>query len=308
MPNDPGRGRALIPIALASLYVIWGSTYFAIRVALEGIPPLLMAGSRFLVAGFALYLAARLSGRRGPTEAGWRAGAAVGVLLCTANALVTFAEAYVSSNVAAVVVASVPLWSVVAARLGGERPRRSEMAGLAVGLAGVALLQSGGELRAQPIGAVLLVLSTWCWAAGSMWSRKLPMQLGLFAPAVEVMVGGVLVLGAGLARGERIAAFPGSRAAWAWLFLMAFGSLTGYAAYNYLLRRVRPALATSYAYVNPAVAVAIGATAGEAVGARTLGALALILGGVAVMSGQSMMRRDPTLRPSPMAREQEMKR
>jgi drug/metabolite transporter (DMT)-like permease len=275
--------RALVAVALLALYVIWGSTYFAIRVALEGIPPLLMAGSRFIVAGGLLYLAGRATNER-PSLAAWRAGAIVGVLLCTANALVTLAEAYVSSNVAAVVVASVPLWSVLVARLGGDRPRRAEVLGLAVGLAGVALLQAGGELRARPLGAALLVLSTWCWAAGSMWSRKLPMPRGLLAPGTEMLVGGALVLATALLRGERLAALPGGRPAWAWIYLMLFGSLTGYAAYNFLLRRVRPALATSYAYVNPAVAVALGASAGEAIGPRTLGALALILAGVAVMS------------------------
>jgi drug/metabolite transporter (DMT)-like permease len=283
--------RGPIAVALLALYVIWGSTYFAIRVALDGIPPLLMAGSRFTIAGLVLLVAARLAGDRAPNRAEWRAGAAIGVLLCTANALVTVAEVYVSSNIAAVVIASVPLWSVVAARLGGERPRRSELVGLAIGLAGVALLQSGGELRARPLGAILLVLSTWCWASGSMWSRKLAMPRGLYAPGTEMLVGGALVLAVGFARGERIGGLPDARPAWAWLYLMLFGSLTGYAAYNFLLRRVRPALATSYAYVNPAVAVALGASAGEPVGARTLGALALILGGVAVMSARALARR-----------------
>jgi drug/metabolite transporter (DMT)-like permease len=249
-----------------------------------------MAGSRFIVAGAALYLMARASGEGRASAAEWRAGAAVGVLLCTANALVTMAEAYVSSNVAAVVVASVPLWAVVLARLGGERPSRGEVLGLGIGMVGVALLQSGGELRARPIGAALLVLSTWCWASGSMWSRRLPMPRGLLAPAAEMMTGGVLVLAASVARGERLGAVPAGRPAWAWLYLMAFGSLTGYAAYNFLLRRVRPALATSYAYVNPAVAVVLGASAGEPVGTRTLGALALILAGVAVMTGRSWAR------------------
>jgi drug/metabolite transporter (DMT)-like permease len=291
MSASPRGGRALVVVALAALYVIWGSTYFAIRIALDGIPPLLMAGSRFLVAGVALLALGRAAGERPPSAAEWRAGAVVGVLLCTANALVTLAEEHVSSNVAAVVVSSVPLWSVIAARLGGDRPRRSELVGLGIGLAGVVLLQSGGELRARPIGAVLLVVSTWCWAAGSMWSRKLPMPRGLFAPGTEMLVGGALVLATAFARGERMAALPDARPAWAWLYLMLFGSLTGYAAYNFLLRRVRPALATSYAYVNPAVAVALGASAGEPVGARTLGALALILGGVAVMSARAMARR-----------------
>ncbi len=271
-------------MALAALYLIWGSTYLAIRVTLEGFPPLLMAGSRFVVAGVLLYAVARLQGARGPAPAQWRSGAAVGSLLCVANGLVTVSEQWVSSSVAAVVVASVPLWTVLVARLWHERPTRRELAGLAVGLAGVVLLQAGGELRAHPLGAALLVLSTLSWALGSMWSRRLSLAPGLMAPATEMLAGGALLTVAALARGERLAALPGPRPLAAWVFLTLFGSLVAFTAYNYLLRRVRPALATSYAYVNPAVAVALGVLAGEAVGPRSVGALALILAGVAIVA------------------------
>jgi drug/metabolite transporter (DMT)-like permease len=123
-----------------------------------------------------------------------------------------------------------------------------------------------------------------------MWSRHLPMPRGLLAPGIEMLAGGVLVLGAALARGERMASWPPPRPAWAWLYLTAFGSLSGYAAYNFLLRRVRPALATSYAYVNPAVAVALGASAGERITPYTLGALALVLGGVGVIAARNARR------------------
>jgi drug/metabolite transporter (DMT)-like permease len=291
-PARSGAGGAVV-LALGALYLIWGSTYLAIRVALEGFPPLLMAGTRFVLAGGLLYAAARRRGapRPGPRE--WRSGALVGSLLCAANGLVTVSEQWVSSSVAAVVVASVPLWAVLAALLWRERPARAEVGGLAVGLAGVVLLQAGGDLQAHPLGAALLVLSTWSWALGSMWSRRLPLPPGLMAPATEMLVGGALLTAAALARGERLAALPGMRPLLAWAFLTLFGSLVAFSAYNFLLRRVRPALATSYAYVNPAVAVGLGALAGEAVGLRELGALALILGGVAIVAG--------TRRPEPSA-------
>ncbi|HZY04942.1 MAG TPA: drug/metabolite exporter YedA [Anaeromyxobacteraceae bacterium] len=282
-PARSGSGGAVVA-ALGALYLIWGSTYLAIRIALEGFPPLLMAGSRFVLAGSALYVAARRRGTPGPGPAEWRSGALVGSLLCAANGLVTVSEQWVSSSVAAVVVASVPLWAVLAALLWRERPTRAEVAGLSVGLAGVVLLQAGGDLRAHPAGAALLLLSTWSWALGSMWSRRLVMPAGLMAPATEMLAGGALLLGAGLLRGERVLALPGARPLAAWGFLTLFGSLTAFTAYNFLLRRVRPALATSYAYVNPAVAVGLGALAGEAVGARELAALALILGGVAIVA------------------------
>lgn len=286
----PATSQGLVLLALLALYVIWGSTYFAIRVAIDGLPPLLMAGSRFVLAGGVLYAVLRLRGAPRPSARGWRSGAAVGLLLCAANGLVTVAEQWVSSSVAAVVVSSMPLWTVLAATLWREWPTRAEVAGIGLGLAGVVLLQSGGELRAAPMGAALLVASTWCWALGSMWSRRLPMPDGLMASAVEMLAGGAALLLAGALLGERLVAAPPARAVAAWLYLAVFGSLVAFSAYNFLLRRVRPALATSYAYVNPAVALAIGAAAGEPVGPRALGALALILAGVGAVAA---VRRAP---------------
>jgi drug/metabolite transporter (DMT)-like permease len=282
-PSAGARGLDLA--ALLALYVIWGSTYLAIRLAIDGIPPLLMAGSRFVLAGGALYAALRLRGVPDPGGTGWRAGALVGLFLCAANGLVTVAEQWVSSSVAAVVVSSLPLWTVLAAGLWREWPSRAEVGGILLGLAGVLLLQSGGELRAAPLGAFLLVAATWCWALGSMWSRRLPMPQGLMASATEMLAGGAALLLAGALRGERLVAAPGAPAVAAWLYLTVFGSLVAFSAYNHLLRRVRPALATSYAYVNPAVAVALGAAVGEPVGWRAVAALALILGGVGVVAG-----------------------
>jgi drug/metabolite transporter (DMT)-like permease len=281
----------LVALSLLALYLIWGSTYFAIKVGLEGLPPLLMAGTRFLAAGGALYAALRLRGAPRPGAAEWRSAAVVGVLLCGSNGLVTVAEQDVSSSVAAVVISSMPLWAMVLAALWGERPGRLEVVGVAIGLAGVVLLQAGGELRARPLGAALIVLSTWTWAAGSMWSRRAKLPRGLLAPAVQMLGGGAALLGLGLAMGERLSGLPGPRPLAAWLYLTLFGSLVAYSAYNFLLRRVRPALATSYAYVNPAVAVALGAAAGESVGPRVVGAMALILAGVAVMGFGAGARR-----------------
>ena len=273
-----------IVFAMLAIYLIWGSTYLAIRIALGGFPPLLMAGSRFLLAGGALYLVLRARGAARPTARQWRAGALVGTLLCAANGLVTVAEQRVTSSVTAVVIASVPLWTVLVAAAWRERPTGGEVAGILLGLTGVAVLQSGGELRGEPLGAFLLVASTWCWALGSIWSRRLPMPAGLMAPAAEMLAGGVVLTLAGLARGERLIEAPGGSAVGAWVYLVLFGSLIGFTAYNFLLRHVRPALATSYAYVNPAVAVALGAAAGEPVGGRALVALSLILLGVAVVA------------------------
>ena len=279
-PAPAGR----VALALGLLYVLWGTTYFGIRVALEGFPPLLMSGGRFFAAGALLYVVVRLRGAPRPSARQWGSAALVGGLLVAANALVTVAERTVSSSLAAVVAASTPLWAVLVAGAWGEWPRRAEWLGLAVGLAGVVVLQAGGGLRASPVGAAVLLASTWAWALGSMWSRRLPMPEGLVSPAAQMMCGGALFLAAALLHGERPLPGLGWRPVVAWFYLLLFGSLVGYVSFNYLLRRVRPALATSYAYVNPAVAVAIGAAAGEAVGLRTVAALALILAGVALVA------------------------
>jgi drug/metabolite transporter (DMT)-like permease len=287
-PASPATSaRARVAAALLSLYVIWGSTFLAIRVALDGFPPLLMAALRFLCAGAILYAAQRLRGARRPTLAQWRGAAVVGVLLCGANGLVVVAEQWVSSGVAAVAIASVSLWAALFAGLFGRWPRRSDWVGLAVGFCGVALLQFGADLRASPAGAVLLLVSASSWALGSMWSRSLPLPEGLLASAVQMLCGGVALLVAALARGERLAAVPGPGALVAFVYLVAFGSVVGYSAYNFLLASVRPAVATSYAYVNPVVAVALGALVlGEKVSPAAAGALALILVGVGVVMSQ----------------------
>lgn len=281
---------ASVALALGALYVIWGSTYLGIRVALEGFPPLLMSGTRFVVAGGLLYAALRLGGAPGPSRAQWWAAARVGPLLVGANALVSMAEVSVSSSVAAIVVASVPLWTALAARLAGERPSAGEWAGIAVGISGVVVLQSGGELQASPGGAALLVLSTWSWASGSIWARRLPLPEGLMASAAEQLCGGALILAAGLAAGERLVELPGARPLLAWAYLVVFGSLVAFSAYVWLLRHVRPALATSYAYVNPAVAVGLGALAGEAIPPRALVALVLVVAGVVVVATAARRR------------------
>jgi drug/metabolite transporter (DMT)-like permease len=279
------RGRILA--ALLALYFIWGSTYLAIRLALPGFPPLMMSGLRFVLAGGVLYVLLRLRGEPRPSRLQWGAALRIGTLLVFGNALVVVAEQWVSSGVAAVAIASVPLWSVLFAGLWGRWPAKGEWVGLAVGLAGVALLQSGGELRASRAGAAVLVLSTVSWALGSMWSRRLPIPTGLMAAATEMLTGGAVLLVAALARGERMAAMPDARSIGAFLYLVSFGSMIAYSAYAFLLAKVRPALATSYAYVNPVVAVVLGALfAGEHVSPIAVVALALILGGVAIVAAQ----------------------
>lgn len=277
--------RAGVYTALGLLYVIWGSTYLAIAVALEGFPPFLMGGIRFLVAGALLYPLLRLRGTPAPTGAQWRGAAIVGTfLLLGGNGGVAFAEQWVASGVAAVVIATTPIWTGLFAGFWGRWPNRLEWAGLVLGLAGVVLLNLGADLRAAPVGAVALILAAVSWALGSAWSRHLPMPSGLMAVAAQLLVAGAAMVVVGLGAGERLTALPSARALAAFAYLVVVGSWVGYSAYIYLLGRVRPALATSYAYVNPVVAVALGALlAGERITGTTVVSMVVILSGVGLV-------------------------
>ena len=282
--------RSRILLALVSLYFIWGSTFLGIRIALEGYPPLLLAGLRFVFAGAILYGAMWARGAPHPTRAQWRSSLVIGTLLTGGNACVVIAEQWVNSGMAAVAIASVPLWVALFAGLFGRWPTGTEWIGLAIGLAGVALLQTAGDLRASPAGGLVLTASCASWALGSNMSRRLPVPKGLMASAAQMLAGGAVLLVLALLRGERLIHVPSARASLALLYLLVAGSIVGYSAYQFLLSRVRPTLAASYAYVNPIVAVGLGAAlAGEAVAPRALGALGLILGGVAMLA----LRRQP---------------
>jgi drug/metabolite transporter (DMT)-like permease len=277
--------RSRILLALGSLYLIWGSTFLAIRIALDGFPPLLLAGMRFTIAGLLTYGWVRWRGSPAPTRTEWRSSLIVGTLLVSGNACVVIAEQWVSSGVAAVAIASVPLWVALVAGLFGRWPSRGEWVGLGIGLAGVAVLQTGGDMRANPAGAIVLTVSCASWALGSIYSRRLPMPKGLMASGAQMLAGGVVILALALLHGERIAAVPSARSVLALGWLIAAGSVVAYSAYQFLLSRVRPTLAASYAYVNPVVAVGLGAAlAGESVAPRAVGALALILSGVAMLA------------------------
>lgn len=277
--------RALIVLALFALYVIWGSTYFAMRVALETLPPFLMAGPRFLFAGFVLYAFLRARGVPAPTKREWRAAAVTGLLLLTVgNGAVAVAEQSVSSSVAAVVVASMPIWAAVMNRALGQRARGGEWAGLVLGFAGVVLLNLGGGLRLDARGLVLLAAPI-AWAAGSVLSPRLSLPKGAMATAAQMLAGGASMLLIALVRGEHFAHAPSMRSVAAAAYLALFGSLVAFTAYGFLLRSVRPGVATSYAYVNPLVAVLLGGLlAHEPVTRLTLAAALLSIAGVALIA------------------------
>jgi drug/metabolite transporter (DMT)-like permease len=287
VPRDSFSSKIgwLVVLSLLAVYVVWGSTYLAIRVALEGFPPFLMASLRFLLAGGVLYLVLRLRGTPAPRGRQWGSAALVGgLLLLGGNGGVVIAEQWVASGLAALGVATVALWSAIFAGFWGQWPRRLEWVGLAVGFAGVALLSLQGNLRASPAGAVALLVATTSWALGSMWSRHLDLPAGLMAPAAQMLAGGSLLLLASVAVGERVPHAVATRPLLALAYLVVLGSWVGFSAYLYLLRRVRPAVATSYAYVNPVIAMGLGvAFAGERITLSEWVAMPVILGGVALV-------------------------
>ncbi len=287
---------AKVLAAFAAVYVVWGSTYLAIRIAIESLPPLLMAGARFLLAGMLLYAIMRLRGEPAPARRHWGSTALIGMLLLMfGNGGVTLAERTVPSGVAALLVAMVPMWMVLLEwlRPGGNRPAKRTLAGLVIGFAGMVLLVGpsglmGGD-RVDPFGAGLVIMGTLAWAAGSIWSRgaALP-KSALLATGMEMVWGGAWLLLAGTIMGEWGTVDPSAfttRSVLAFLYLVVFGSLVGFTAYIWLLGVSTPARVSTYAYVNPVVAVLLGwALLNEPLNARVLGAAAIIVAAVAVIT------------------------
>jgi len=278
--------RVLIPLALFTLFVVWGSTYLGIRFALESYPPFLLAGLRFLCAGVAMYGFLRLRGTPAPTPLQWRNAAFTGLMLLgIGNGLVCFAEQHVSSGIAAVAVASVPLFAALFAGLYGQWPSRRENIGLAIGFVGVIVLNLGSSLSGSRLGAMALLLAAACWAFGSVWSRGQEMPPGPMNTAAQMLCASAALLVVGYASGEHLPSHPTRHATLALAYLAVFGSIIAFSAYLYVLKHVRPALATSYAYVNPPVAVLFGVwLAGEHVGPYDLAGMAIVLVGVAAIT------------------------
>jgi drug/metabolite transporter (DMT)-like permease len=285
--------RVLVPAALAALYLIWGSTYLAIRVALESYPPFLMAGTRFLAAGGVFYVFLRWRGMAAPTRAQWFNAAITGTLLLgLGNGLVCYAEQTVASGLAAVAVAAMPLFAAAFGSAYGQWPTRREWLGLAVGFSGVVLLNLGGGMAGAPLGAIALLVAAMSWAFGSVWSRRRDMPPAAMNTAAQMLTGGAVLFVGAMLGGERFPHAPMLSSTFALAYLAAMGSLVAFTAYLYLLNTVRPALATSYAYVNPPVAVVIGALfGGERVHAFDVVSMSVILAGVALIALGRTKRR-----------------
>jgi drug/metabolite transporter (DMT)-like permease len=301
MMNSPTKqgsaSSAAIWSALIAIYIVWGSTYLAIRFAVETMPPFLTAGFRFLIAGGVLYIIRRLRGDKAPLRLEWRSAAIVGLfLLVGGNGGVMWAEQRVTSGIAALLIASVPLWIALfdSLRPGGRRPDRWVIVGVLAGFAGILILIGPAQLigiqgQVDLVGTVVLLLAALSWAAGSLYNRgaKLPAS-PLLGTGMEMLVGSLGLFILGTVTGEwsqmELTSFS-TRSLLGFAYLVVFGSWVGFASYVWLLRVAPTMLVSTYAYINPLVAILLGSLlAGEALTPRVVLAAMFILGSVVLIT------------------------
>lgn len=301
------RNLALLIAAFAAVYILWGSTYLAIKYAIETLPTFLMAGTRFLTAGAILFVAARFTkDYERPTWAQWKTSFVVGTLLLLGgNGAVVLAEHYVSSSLAALLVATEPFWIVLLSWLWmkGARPNGKVALGLLIGFVGVYLLVSGqgGNSAAngsnQIFGTILIIIGTICWATGSLYGLRAPSAKSpVLASGMQMLAGGAVLFLVGTIFGEwtnfSIAAV--SLNSWLGLaYLTVFGSLIAFTAYSWLLKNADPAMVSTYAYVNPVIAVFLGwLIAGETFTAQMLIGAGVIVGSVVLITSHDNDKND----------------
>jgi drug/metabolite transporter (DMT)-like permease len=279
----------LVVLALFCTYFIWGSTYLAIRFGIESFPPFLMAGIRFAVAGSLLYIVMRFLGAPNPSERQWLGATAVGIMLpALGNGTVCYVQQTVSSSVAALSIATVPIWMAIFSSIWGHKITHKELLGIAIGLVGIVLLNVGGSLHGDLVSAMLLIFAAASWSFGSVWSKHLDLPSGLMASASQMLAGGVVLLCVSAFQGESWPQHISAKSWGAMLFLVVLGSIVAYSAYQYLLKTVRPLVASSNTFVNPVVAFIVGILfASEHVSTNEYIALAIILFGVFLVLSES---------------------
>lgn len=317
---EPPRWRVIA--AFAAIYLLWGSTYIAIRFAVEVIPPFTMSGSRFVIAGLVLMFWARSQGAPWPSRVNWRAALVSAVMLFVINnGTLVWASQYVPSGTLALIVGATPLWMTLldwwrptlhGRQAGGVRPTNTVFLGLLIGFAGISLLAGSGDMGQlgpnYALGIAAMMVGTVAWAAGSIYTRQAAGSLPgspVMSSASQLLGGGVMLLALSLTSGE-MASFQWaemtSQAAVSWLWLVVCGSIIGFGSYIWLMRVTTAARVSTYAYVNPIVALFLGwALAGEALTLRTVVAAVVIVG--AVMLINTARIRKPAARPVALASE-----
>ncbi|HYW55410.1 MAG TPA: drug/metabolite exporter YedA [Polaromonas sp.] len=285
--SRPAKAAPLLIPALLACYLVWGSTYLAIRFALVSFPPFFQMGTRFLLAGALLMTWVVVRKHKLPTLRAWRNAFIVGSLMLGGGlGLVASAEVHIGSGLIAAFIAVVPIMVSAWGFLLGQRPTRLEALGMVVGLGGVLMLVQGASFAAAPIGLACIAGSTILWSLGSVLStERLPLADGPAGFASEMLCGGAVLVVLSLALGEPqqvVSNWPWQpQAVLAWVYLVTFGSLIAFSAYMYLLAHASPAVATSYAFVNPLIAIFLGAFfAGEQVTGGEWAACIVILAGV----------------------------
>jgi drug/metabolite transporter (DMT)-like permease len=284
-------------IALLALYIVWGSTYLGIRFAVETIPPFLHAALRFLISGVILYIWRRAAGDPAPTAGHWRSTAIVGTaLLLGGNGLVAWAEQTVPSGIAALMITTSPFWLVLfeSLRAGGAKPTWQAILGLVIGFIGVFILVGPAEITGaeggfDTFGIILLLLAPLFWSMGSIYAKGADMPNStLLSTGMQMLTGAVALFLVSLIRGELNGFDPGLVSTRSWLalaYLITFGSLIGFVAYGWLLHNAPVSLMSTYAYVNPVVAVLLGSLfAAEPLNGRILIAAAIIIGSVVLIN------------------------
>lgn len=290
-------------LALLALYIVWGSTYLAIRFAVETIPPFMHAGLRFLISGAILYAWRRMAGDAPPTLSNWKSTAVVGTaLLLGGNGLVAWAEQTVPSGIAALMISTSPFWLVLfeSMRAGGTKPTWQSILGLIIGFGGVFLLIgpaeiTGGEGRIDPFGAILLLLAPLFWSMGSIYARGADMPKStLLSTGMQMLTGAAALFLVSGIKGEFSGFDPGlvsTRSWWGLIYLITFGSLVGFVSYGWLLHNAPVSLTSTYAYVNPVVAVFLGYLfASELLNSRILVATAIIIGSVILINSARQVK------------------
>jgi drug/metabolite transporter (DMT)-like permease len=276
----------LLLACLAATWIIWGSTYLAIKFALVSFPPFYQMGSRFLVAGLLLLVSLKLRGRALPTLVQWRNAAVIGTLLLVSGmGFTAYSEQTVASGLVVAFIAIIPIIVTAMNLPFGVKPTRLELVGMLVGLAGVLMLVRGEAFTASPTGLAAITIACLSWSLGSVLSqRRFALAPGAMGFASEMLCGSVVLLLLAAAVGEEPQWPPQPLATWSWIYLIVFGSLLAFNAYMVLLSRVSAALASSYTFVNPVIALALGIwLGGETVTGFEWAAAAVITAGVVLL-------------------------
>jgi drug/metabolite transporter (DMT)-like permease len=274
----------MIGACLMAVYVIWGTTYFAIKVGIAEVAPFFLVGTRFVVAGGALMLAQMLRAQRMPTLKQWRNAALLGFLLLVAgNGGVAVAERWVSSGATVALISVTPLATALWSGALGQWPRRWEWLAIGLGAVGAAVMLMGRDLHGSLPGTALILCAATCWSLGTVLSRRLDLPHGPTGFGAEMLSAGIIALLVSAALGEHWAVPSESKFWWSWGYLVVFGSLIAFSAYRYVVERVSPTLAATYAYVNPPVALFVGWWLGnESFSSNVLVGLPIVLGAVAL--------------------------